>query len=76
MPLVQLEFKFARCASCGDFYTVNHMTRVECPGCTYRTYRCKSCGGADGAHRSLLAHYSYWRTRVGGEGGHRRKFRA
>lgn len=74
MPLAKLELKFARCAHCSEFYTLDHMTKLECPGCTYRTFRCKNCDGADGARRSIRAHYSYYKTRAGGEGGHRRRF--
>jgi NAD-dependent SIR2 family protein deacetylase len=75
MPVPALDLKYARCSHCKDFYTVNHMTKLECPGCTYRTFRCKNCGGADGAHRSIRAHYMYFKSRSGGEGGHRRRYK-
>lgn len=63
--------KYARCAKCHHFYVMDHLAKLECPACTYRTFRCKTCDGADGAKRSINVHYGYYRSRAGGDGGHK-----
>ena len=64
--------KYARCAHCKHFFTVNKMDVQECDGCTYRTYRCRGakCAGKAGTSRSIRMHAAYWRVRRDGLGGH------
>lgn len=66
--------KYARCSKCRHYYLVSHLIKVECSSCEYRAYRCmnKECGGREGALRSILAHFHWWRSRGEGEGGHDR----
>lgn len=73
MSIPKLAVKYARCAKCRHFYTLPHLTRLECPSCVYRTFRCKTCDGMDGARRSIRVHYAFFRARRGGDGGHRGK---
>ena len=66
MPLV----RYARCASCKLFFTLEVLASRGCPACVYATFRCKSCDGADGADRSIKAHFNWYRGRGAGVGGH------
>ena len=65
--------KYARCAKCRHFYVVGKLMFLECGACTYRTFRCLKCEGIKGAARSIRVHYSYYRARAGGVGGHEEK---
>jgi hypothetical protein len=60
--------KFARCVKCREWG--RGMEVVPCPACEYQATRCGRCGGLDGAIRSVFAHFAYWRTRGGEDGGH------
>jgi hypothetical protein len=62
--------KYARCAKCKDFYLENRLAVYECPSCMFCTYRCKKCGGEQGTHRSVRMHFSWYRARANGVGGH------
>lgn len=65
--------KFARCAKCKEFDRPEKMVKLYCPSCLYVTYRHKdedTCGGKDGALRSIRGHFTYFLKRAGGDGGH------
>lgn len=62
--------RYARCASCRNFYMLDVLAKRACPSCVYSTYRCKDCDGADGADRSIKAHFNWYRGRGKGAGGH------
>jgi hypothetical protein len=63
--------RYARCACCREFYLENRLAKLQCPSCTYTTYRCKGCDGKEGAYRSIRAHFNWYRSRADGVGGHR-----
>ncbi len=68
-----MSVKYARCAKCKDFYMLERLAVHSCPSCVFTTYRCKKCGGRAGTLRSITMHYSWFRGRGEGAGGHQRE---
>lgn len=64
--------RYGRCATCRDFFVFNRLAKMDCPSCAYTTFRCEGCGGKEGTRRSILCHFSWYRTRGDGIGGHDR----
>jgi hypothetical protein len=73
VTLQQSPHKQARCSKCHNWYDAQRVAHVACPACLYTTARCRNCGGAEGALRSVFAHFTYWRVRAGGDGGHQKR---
>jgi hypothetical protein len=61
---------WTRCNKCKGWWLIDKVAIKKCTTCSYITYRCESCGGLNGAWRSILAHIEHWATRGHELGGH------